>query len=64
MNEHIGNVNRLKIQNSEKHELIIKLEENIYTITDKLETSKENITKVEHMYKISKNTISRLDGDI
>ena len=64
MNEHIGNVNRLKIQNSEQHELIIKLELNIYTITDKLETSKENNTKVEHMYKISKNTISRLDGDI
>ena len=53
VNKHIGNINRLKIQNREKHELIIKLKENISTIKGEVETSKENNTKVEHMYKIS-----------
>ena len=43
VNKHIGNINRLKIQNSEKHELIIKLEENTSTITGELETPKWSI---------------------
>ena len=52
------------MQNSDKHELIIRLEDKISTLTSELEDSKENNTKVEHMYNISKNTISRLDSDI
>ena len=52
------------MQNSDEHDLIIRLEDKISTLTSELEDSKENNTKVEHMYNISKNTISRLDSDI
>ena len=64
VNKYKGEVNRLEIQNNEKHELIITLKDKIYTIIGDLENSKENNAEVEHMYKISKNTICRLDSDI
>ena len=59
-----SNVKRFKEQNSDKHELIIKLEVKISTIMGELEISKENYTEMEHMYNILKNTIFRLDSDI
>ena len=64
MNKHKSNVKRFKEQNSDKHELIIKLEVKISTIMGELEISKENYTEMEHMYNILKNTIFRLDSDI
>ena len=59
-----SNVKRFKEQNSDKHELIIKLEVKISTIMGELEISKENYTEMEHMYNILKNTIFRLGSDI